>query len=138
MAENKTQPTDVPVAEFLDAIPEAARREQGYELLRIFTETTGVEPVMWGPSLIGFGSYHYVSPSNPRSNGEWMRVGFSPRKAAISLYGLKDVAASKSVLPGLGTFKEAVGCLYVKRLSDISEDVLRELITLGFMRADSA
>jgi hypothetical protein len=136
MAEQKTLPTDAGVEEFLDAVTPPRRREDGLRLAEIFTEVTGEKPVMWGPSIIGYGSYHYVSPANPRTRGEWMKTGFSPRKAQLSLYGLKDLPQSASLLPSLGTFTEGAGCLYVKKLEDVDLDVLRRLIALAWSRGD--
>lgn len=136
MAAPKTQPTDADVEAFLAAATPARRREDGMALRRIFSDVTGVEPVMWGPSIVGYGQFRYVSPSNPRTRGIWMKTGFSPRKAQLSLYGLKDVAEGAALLPQLGTFTEGAGCIYVKRLEDIDEAVLRELIAFAFARED--
>lgn len=136
MAAAKTRPTDVPVVEFLDTVSPAVRREDGEALARLMTEVTGVEPVMWGPSMIGYGSFHYRSPSNPRTHGDWPKVAFSPRKTALVLYGLKDLPEAQPLLASLGTYTEGVGCVYVKRLSDIDEAVLRRLVELAFARAD--
>ena len=136
MAAPKTQPTDADVEAFLAAATPARRREDGMALSRIFSDVTGVEPVMWGPTIVGYGQFRYVSPSNPRTRGIWMKTGFSPRKAQLSLYGLKDVAEGAALLPELGTFTEGAGCVYVKRLEDIDEAVLRELIAFAFARED--
>ncbi|MGO2861075.1 MAG: DUF1801 domain-containing protein [Brevibacterium sp.] len=136
MAAPKTQPTDADVEAFLAAATPARRREDGMALRRIFSEVTRVEPVMWGPSIVGYGQFRYVSPANPRTRGIWMKTGFSPRKAQLSLYGLKDVAEGAALLPELGTFTEGAGCVYVKRLEDIDEAVLRELIAFAFARED--
>ncbi|WP_413335222.1 DUF1801 domain-containing protein [Brevibacterium sp. GP-SGM9] len=136
MAAPKTQPTDADVEAFLAAATPARRREDGMALSRIFSEVTRVEPVMRGPSIVGYGQFRYVSPSNPRTRGIWMKTGFSPRKAQLSLYGLKDVAEGAALLPELGTFTEGAGCVYVKRLEDIDEAVLRELIAFAFARED--
>lgn len=134
MAEPKTKPTDADVGAFLAAVEPARRRADGFELDRIFREVTGVEPVMWGPSIVGYGAYHYVSPVNPRTSGTWPRTGFSPRKAALSIYGLKDLPAGAALLPSLGTYTEGAGCVYVKRLEDIAVSVLRELVAIAFGR----
>lgn len=134
MAAPKTQPTDADVEAFLAAATPARRREDGMALRRIFSDVTGVEPVMWGPSIVGYGQFRYVSPANPSTRGIWMKTGFSPRKAQLSLYGLKDVAEGAALLPQLGTFTEGAGCVYVKRLEEIDEAVLRELIAFAFAR----
>ena len=138
MAENKTKPTDASVEDFLDAATPARRREDGKKLDRIFREVTGAEPTLWGPSIVGYGSYRYVSPSDPRRNGDWMKTGFSPRKAQLSIYGLKDLPAGAALLPQLGTYTEGAGCVYVKKLDDIDLDVLRKLIAIAFSRGDDA
>jgi hypothetical protein len=102
----------------------------------IFREVTGSDPVMWGPSIVGYGSYRYVSPADPRRSGEWMKVGFSPRKAQLSIYGIKDLPQGAALLPSLGTYTEGAGCVYVRKLDDIDLDVLRELIAIAWTRGD--
>lgn len=134
MAEPKTRPTDASVDEFLAAATPARRRDDGLRLAEIFREVTGEEPVMWGPSMVGYGSFHYVSPNNPRTNGEWLKTGFSPRKTALTLYGLKDRAEGARLLPSLGTYTEGAGCVYVKTLDDIDLEVLRRLIAIASER----
>ena len=136
MAENKTQATDASVNDFLDAATPDRRREDGKALDTIFREVTGVDPVLWGPSIVGYGSFHYVSPANPRTNGDWMKTGFSPRKAQLSIYGLKDLPEGAALLPQLGTYTEGKGCVYVRKLDDIDLDVLRRLITIASSRGD--
>lgn len=93
---------------------------------------------MWGPSIVGYGSFLYVSPANPRTRGTWFKTGFSPRKAQLTFYGLKDLPAADAVLPRLGTFTEGAGCVCVKKLEDIDLDVLRELIAIAWSRTDDA
>ena len=136
MAESKTKPTEASVEDFLQAVTPARRREDGLRLAQIFREVTGEDPVMWGPSIVGYGSYRYVSPSDPRRQGEWMKTGFSPRKAQHSIYGLKDLPAGAALLPELGKFTEGAGCVYVKSLADIDESVLRQLIAIAWERRD--
>lgn len=136
MAEIKTKPTDADVPAFLEAATPARRREDGLALAAIFTEVTGADPVMWGPSMVGYGSYRYVSPSDPRRQGDWPKTAFSPRKSALSLYGLKDLPEGAALLPELGTYTEGAGCVYVKRLDDIDLDVLRKLIAIAWSRGD--
>ncbi|HMR49415.1 MAG TPA: DUF1801 domain-containing protein [Arachnia sp.] len=136
MAEPKTKPTDASVEDFLGAVTPVRRREDGVRLAEIFGQVTGEEPVMWGPSIVGYGSYRYVSPANPRTRGDWPKCGFSPRKAQLSLYGLKDLPAGAALLPQLGAYTEGAGCVYVKKLEDIDEAVLRELIAIAHSRAD--
>ena len=92
---------------------------------------------MWGPSMVGFGSYRYVSPSRTsRATGEWPKVAFSPRKGAISLYGLKDLPEGAALLPELGGYTEGAGCVYVKRLDEVDEAVLRQLVRIAHRRQD--
>lgn len=136
MAEQKTRPTDASVTAFIDRATPTRRRTDGHRLDGIMREVTGADPVLWGPSIVGYGSFHYVSPANPRTRGEWPRVGFSPRKAALSLYGLKDLPDGAALLPRLGTFTEGAGCVYVKTLDDVDEAVLRELIAIAWSRDD--
>ena len=135
MAQPKTVPTDASVDDFLDAATPVRRREDGLRLAEIFRDVTGADPILWGPSIVGYGSYHYVSPANPRTQGEWMKTGFSPRKAALSLYGLKDLPEGAALLPSLGRYTEGAGCVYVKTLDDIDLDVLRRLIAIAWSRA---
>ncbi|MET0781893.1 MAG: DUF1801 domain-containing protein [Microbacterium sp.] len=136
MAEQKTVPTDASVDDFLHAATPARRREDGLRLAEIFHEVTGAEPALWGPSIVGYGTYHYVSPANPRTRGDWMKTGFSPRKAQLSLYGLKDLPDGAALLPSLGTYTEGAGCVYVKKLDDIDLEVLRRLIAIAWSRED--
>ena len=138
MAEPKTVPTDTNVDDFLNAATPARRREDGLRLAEIFHEVTGADPILWGPSIVGYGSYHYVSPANSRTQGEWMKTGFSPRKAQLSLYGLKDLPEGASLLPSLGRYTEGAGCVYVKKLDDIDLDVLRRLIAIAWSRSGDA
>ncbi|MGP5700584.1 DUF1801 domain-containing protein [Glutamicibacter arilaitensis] len=91
---------------------------------------------MWGPSIVGYGSYTYISPANARTTGIWPKTGFSPRKAQLSLYGLKDLPQGASLLPQLGKYTEGAGCVYVKKLEDIDLAVLRELIAIAASRQD--
>ncbi len=138
MAEQKTLPTDANVAEFLDAATPARRRQDGVQLAGIFHEVTSADPVLWGPSMVGYGSYRYVSPANPRTRGNWPKTGFSPRKAQLSLYGLKDLPEGAELLPSLGTYTEGAGCVYVKTLDDVDLDVLRRLIAIAWSRGDDS
>ncbi len=128
MAELKTKETNADVHEFINSFAETEqKRQDSFQLLQIMQDVSGYEPKMWGPSMIGFGSYHYKSE---RSNqeGEWFLVGFSPRKAAISLYIYSGSNIQKAMLETLGKFKMGKGCIYVKKLSDINMDVLKEMI----------
>lgn len=132
----KTLPTSASVEDFIEAATPEKRRIDGHELDRIFREATGEQPVMWGPSIVGYGSYTYISPANARTTGIWPKTGFSPRKAQLSLYGLKDLPRGASLLPQLGKYTEGAGCVYVKKLEDIDLAVLRELIAIAASRQD--
>lgn len=132
----KTLPTSASVEDFIEAATPEKRRIDGHELDRIFREATGEQPVMWGPSIVGYGSYTYISPANTRTTGIWPKTGFSPRKAQLSLYGLKDLPQGASLLPQLGKYTEGAGCVYVKKLEDIDLAVLRELIAIAASRQD--
>lgn len=136
MAEQKTLPTHASVTEFLEAATPPKRRDDGLKLAQIFHEVTGDNPVMWGPSMVGYGSYRYVSPANTRTSGTWLKTGFSPRKAQLSLYGLKDLPEAAALLSDLGKYTEGAGCIYVKKLEDIDLDVLRKLIAIAYARQD--
>lgn len=135
MGAQKTLPTDADVAAFLDAVAPARRREDGLALDRIFRDVTGADPVLWGPTMVGYGSYRYVSPSDPRRSGSWPRVAFSPRKAQLSLYGLKDLPEGRALLPRLGRYTEGAGCVYVRTL-DVDTAVLRALVAIAWNRPD--
>jgi hypothetical protein len=136
VGEIKTRPTEADVDAFLDAVTPARRREDGLALNALFREVTGAEPVLWGPTMVGFGSYLYISPSDSRRRGTWPKVAFSPRKAQLSLYGLKDLPAGEALLPRLGEYTEGAGCVYVRRLDRIDTDVLRRLIAIAWERGD--
>lgn len=132
----KTRPTDQDVEAYLTAVRPEKRRTDGIELADIFRKVTGVDPVMWGPSIIGYGSYRTVSGAKSKTIGYWPKTGFSPRKAQFSLYGLKDRPAGADLLPSLGKFTEGAGCVYVKNLEDINIGVLEQLIAIAWARAD--
>ena len=131
MAENKTKPTKLSVAAFIDALTDQTRRADAKALVKLMQSATGEKPKMWGPSIIGFGSYHYRYESG--REGDTMLVGFSPRKAATVLYGLRGANDSESLLAQLGKFKTEKGCLYIKRLADVDPKVLKDLIVKAFV-----
>lgn len=134
MVENKTQPTDQSVDDFLASVTPERRRREGERLLQIMTEVTGDQAVMWGPTMVGFGSYHYRYASG--REGDMLRVGFSPRKAQLSLYGLNEDPEQKALLEHLGPHTAGASCVYVKKLEDIDEEILRDLIDLGYQHGD--
>jgi hypothetical protein len=134
--QNKTKPTDAAVAAFITALDNATRRSDAERLLEIYHEVTGMEPALWGPSIIGYGSYHYKYESG--REGDSCRAGFSPRKASLSLYlmgGYSDPetgAKMAALRDRLGKHKTGASCLYVNKLVDVDMAVLREMIELDF------
>lgn len=125
----KTTQTEVNVEDFIETFAATPQKKQdGFELLKIMKAHTGYEPKMWGPTMIGFGSYHYKSERS-RQEGDWPLVAFSPRKAAISLYVYNAAPGQDKLLERLGKFTMGKGCIYVKKLADINIEVLKEMIT---------
>lgn len=130
MAKNKTTETNESIADFIDAfVEEETKRNDAFELIRIMQEVTHFEPKMWGPSIIGFGSYHYKYASG--HEGDAPLVGFSPRKAAISLYIYTSPDDRDELLSKLGKHKASKGCIYIKKLADIDVGVLKNMISLS-------
>lgn len=128
MAELKTKPTGANVADFIKSFADTERKQQdSFELLKLMQEVTGSEPRIWGSTIIGFGSYHYKSERSSQQ-GEWPLVGFSPRKAAISLYVYTGIKEHEHLLANLGKFKMGKACIYIKTLSDINKEALVNLM----------
>lgn len=134
MAENKTKPTEVSVDDFLAAVPDKQRREDARSMRTILERLTGEPAAMWGPSIVGFGRYHYVYDSG--REGDWARVSFSPRAKELVLYVMDGFPRHQEILDRLGKHKTGKSCLYIKRLSDIDPGALEELIaaSLEYMR----
>lgn len=132
MAENKTKPTDVSVAEFLAAIDPADKRGDALALDALFQRVTGFQPRMWGPTMVGYGSYAYTYDSGHSGNS--MATGFSPRKAEHSIYILPGYADFSPLLTRLGKHRIGKSCLYIKRLGDIDADVLELIIMQGLVQ----
>jgi hypothetical protein len=126
MSENITVETDASVTAFLDSIENPRRRADGHELLRLMERVTGATPRMWGDAIVGFGRYRYRYATG--REGDWMRIGFSPRKANLALYGIAWEAADAGLLDRLGKHRTGVSCLYVNRLADIDGAVLEVLV----------
>ena len=126
MAKNKTAETAVSVAVYVKAIEEKEKREDSLKIIELMRSASGFEPKMWGPSIIGFGSYHYKHDSG--REGDMPMISFSPRKAAIVFYLALNSDNREALLPKLGKHKTEKGCVYVKKLEDISEPVLKEMI----------
>lgn len=127
MYELKTKVNDNSVIEFIEQVENEKKREDAYRLLDIFTETTGFDAKMWGPSIIGFGSYHYKYASG--HEGDAPLVGFSPRKGKISLYFAPGDEARSELLDKLGKHTSGKACVYINKVSDIDVSVLQGLIT---------
>ena len=127
MAELKTKPTDASVDDFIAGVAGDARQEDCRTLVEIMSRVTGEKPVMWGPSIVGFGSYHYRYASG--REGDWMLAGFSPRKRELTVYVMAGFKGAEETLARLGKHRVSSGsCLYIRRLSDVDLEVLEELI----------
>ena len=136
MAELKTKENDADIIDFINTFADTEqKRTDSFALLNLMQDFTGCEPKMWGSSIIGFGKYHYKSTKS-KQEGDWFLVGFSPRKVAISLYVNTENANKEDTLAELGKFKMGKGCIYIKKLSDINTDILREIIrkTIDFLQ----
>ncbi|MGA2085714.1 MAG: DUF1801 domain-containing protein [Terracidiphilus sp.] len=130
MAENKTKPIALSVASFLDAIPDQTKRADAKALVKLMQSVTGEKPKMWGPSIVGFGSYHYKYESG--REGDSLIAGFSPRKAATVLYGIAGADGAPALLAQLGKHTTGKGCLYIKKLADVDPKVLETLVAHAF------
>ncbi len=124
--EQKTKEHDGSVIEFIEAVESPKKREDAYRLLDIFEETSGYQAKMWGPSIIGFGSYHYKYPTG--HEGDAPLVGFSPRKAKISLYFATGDAEREKLLKDFGKHTSGKACVYINKLDDVHTEVLKKLI----------
>lgn len=126
MAELKTKPTQASVKEFLNQIPDNERRNDCIAVAKIMEEITGDKPKMWGPSIVGFGTYHYKYASG--REGDWPITGFSPRKKDLTLYIMMGFENHPELMKQLGKHSTGKSCLYIKRLSDIHVPTLKKLI----------
>jgi hypothetical protein len=126
MAKNKTTETESSVTDFINAVEDTAKRNDSFELVKIMQKESGFEPKMWGPGIIGFGSYHYKYDSG--HEGDAPLVAFSPRKAAISLYCYTTTENKEELLSKLGKHKASKGCIYIKKLTDVDTEILRKMI----------
>jgi len=136
VAEIKTKQNDADVATFINTFADTElKKKDSFELLKLMQNLTGFEPKMWGGTIIGFGSYHYKSERS-RQEGDWPLIGFSPRKAAISLYVYSGCAGQEALLNELVKFKMGKGCIYVKKLSDINIEILIKMMqqTIEFLQ----
>jgi hypothetical protein len=135
MADNKTKPTKLSVAAFIDALTDRNRRADAEALVKLLQRAAGEKPKMWGASIIGFGSYHYTYDSG--REGDMPLIAFSPRKAAIVLYSMTASSDSEALLAKLGKHSRGKGCLYIKKIADVDQQVLEALAVkaLAAMRA---
>jgi len=127
---NKTIPTEVQVLEYLNEVEPEKRRVEGLALNEIFKEATGEIPRMWGPSIIGYGTYHYKYESG--REGDSLRSGYSPRKGRISIYIMGKHERYKELFDKLGKYKTGKSCVYVNKLADIDKEVLKKLIKASY------
>jgi hypothetical protein len=126
MVENKTKPTKLSVTGFIDGLADPAKRADAKALLKVMQSATGEKPKMWGPSIIGFGSYHYKYESG--REGDMPVLAFSPRKTATVLYGMTGFSEDPELLAKLGKHTTGKGCLYIKKLVDVDQRVLKTLV----------
>ncbi|MCB9233635.1 MAG: DUF1801 domain-containing protein [Bacteroidia bacterium] len=126
MSELKTQKNDGDVLAFLQSVEDPQRRSDGLSMLKIMEEVTGEQPVMWGPSIVGYGSYTYKYPNGKEM--EWMTTAFSPRKQALTVYIMAGFAGYGELMARLGRYKTGKSCLYIKKLEEVDLEVLKELI----------
>jgi hypothetical protein len=133
MAEIKTKPTTASVEDFINNVADEQKRKDSFAIMEMMKKATGEEPKMWGASIIGFGNVRYKSPATGREV-DWLRIGFSPRKANLSLYLVLDIQVHAAALKKLGKHKTGVGCLYINKLEDIDLKVLKTIIDASLKR----
>ena len=126
MTELKTKPNDKNVIEFLNNVENKRKRDDSFEILKLMREVTQEEPVMWGDSIVGFGSYHYKYASGREA--DWLQIGFSPRKQTLTVYIMDGFGKYTELLEKLGKHKTGKSCLYINKLEDVSIPVLKELM----------
>ena len=126
MAELKTKKNDANVEDFLNSVENEKRRADSFAIMNLMQEVTGEKPAMWGNSIVGFGSYTYKYASGHKA--DWMLTGFSPRKQYLTLYIMSGFEQYDNLLEKLGKYKLGKSCLYIKKLEDVDQDVLRELV----------
>ena len=127
MAKNKTTETQNSVIDFINTVEDLTKRNDSFELVKLMQEQTGYEPKMWGPAIIGFGSYHYKYASG--HEGDAPLVGFSPRKDAVSLYLCSSFESKEELLLKFGKHKAGKGCIYIKKIADIDIEILKKMIS---------
>ena len=134
-AEVKTKVNEASVEGFLNSVADEQARKDCFEILKMMKQVTKEEPKMWGASIVGFGSYHYKGASG--REGDWMLIGFSPRKQNLTLYLMHGFDVHKDLLKKLGKHKTSMGCLYIKNLDDVDKKILKELVTESVKRMKS-
>jgi hypothetical protein len=130
MTANKTAPTAVDPLKFISAVPHPTRRADAEVFLRIMEKVSGQPPAMWGPTIVGFGSYHYKYDSG--REGDAGAIGFSPRSANLALYGLTIAPSAGPLLAKLGKHKRGASCLYINKLADVDLEILTQLARDGY------
>jgi hypothetical protein len=133
LAEIKTKPTTANVTDFINNIPDEQKRKDSFVLLEMMKKASGEEPVLWSSSIIGFGNKRYKSATTGREV-DWLLIGFSPRKANLSLYVSIGIQEHAAALEKLGKHKTGVGCLYINKLEDIDLEVLKAIIEVSLSR----
>lgn len=133
MSELKTRRSDGDVSMFIASIENIQRREDAEKLLGVFERATGMEPALWGDSIVGYGQYHYISERS-RQEGDWPLTGFSPRKASMTVYIMPGFEKYMDELASLGKHKSTVSCIYFNKLSDINTLVLERIIADSVVR----
>jgi hypothetical protein len=126
MTELKTKPNDSSVADFLNSVENEKKRADSFAIMNLMREVTGVDPTMWGDSIIGFGTYHYKYASGRQV--DWFLTGFSPRKQSLTLYIMSGFSEYDQLLGKLGKYKTGKSCLYLNKLEDVNLDILRRLV----------
>ena len=131
MSELKTKVTNDSVEDFINSVEDEVKRNDSFQLLKMFSNITGEKPKMWGSSIIGFGQYHYKSERS-KQEGDWLLTGFSPRKQNLTLYIMASFNDYSSLLTDLGKHKTNVGCIYINKLADVDPAVLKKIIKKSF------
>ncbi|MEO5690602.1 MAG: DUF1801 domain-containing protein [Candidatus Saccharimonadales bacterium] len=132
MSELKTHVNDADVSTFIDTVDDEQKKADSYILLETFTRISGEQAKMWGPSIIGFGSYHYKSDRSSQE-GDWPLTGFSPRKQNLTIYFMNGFDTYTDLLQKLGKHKTSKGCLYIKKLADVDQSILEDLIKDSYL-----
>jgi hypothetical protein len=127
MTDLKTKPTDKSITDFLQKVENPKRKEDSFKILKLMQEVTGEEPVMWGDSIVGLGSYHYKYASGREA--DWLAIGFSPRKQALTVYIMDGFEKYGELLSKLGKYKTGKSCLYINKLEDVNIPILKELMS---------